>query len=56
MLTIIALYPLSGQDVKVYLSPVEIRSAMSALHGAANVDQDLEVRRLANEILPYLQV
>jgi hypothetical protein len=56
ILTIIALYSLSGQDVKVYLSPVEIRSAMSALHGAANVDQDLEVRRLANEILPYLQV
>ena len=55
ILTIIALYSLSGNDVKVYLSPVEIRSAMSTFT-AANVDQDMEVRRLANEILPYLQV
>ena len=55
ILTIIALYSLSGHDVKVYLSPSEIRSAMSTFT-AANVDQDMEVRRLANEILPYLQV
>jgi hypothetical protein len=44
----------SGRDLGGYLSPLEIRRAMSALNGAANVDQDPEVRRLANEILPYL--
>ena len=44
----------SGRDLRGYLSPVEIQRAMSALHGAANVDQSPEVRRLAGEILPYL--
>ena len=37
-----------------FLSPVEIRRAMPALQGAANVDQNPEVRRIANEIIPYL--
>jgi len=42
------------QGLKGYLTPREIQQAMAALHGAANVDKSPEVRRLANQILPYL--
>ena len=56
ILTVIALNQTneSQQGLKEYLKPIEIQQAMSALHGAANVDQNPEVRRLANEIIPYL--
>jgi hypothetical protein len=43
-----------GGDLGGYLSPAEVRKAISALHGAANVDRHPEVRQLANDILPYL--
>lgn len=43
-----------GGDLGGYLSPAEVRRAISALHGAANVDRHPEVRRMANDILPYL--
>lgn len=63
ILTVIALDRASGANSHEYgrelsgcLSPVEFQRAMSALHGAANVDQDPDVRRLAGEILPYLHV
>ncbi len=59
ILTVLALHQSavlghSEQDLKGYLSPMEIQKAISAMHGAANVDQNPEVRRLANQILPHI--
>ena len=57
ILTVVALNQATeptDQGLKGYLSPKEIRQAMSALYGAANVDQNSEVRKLANQIIPYL--
>jgi hypothetical protein len=58
ILTVLALHQSKEfervEDLKRYLSPAEIQKALSAMHGAANVDQNLEVRRLANQILPHI--
>jgi len=59
ILTVIALNQANKleleQSLKGYLSPTEIQQAMAALHRAVNVDQNPEVRSLANQIIPYLQ-
>ena len=59
ILTVLALHQSTvlghaEHDLKGYLSPVEIQKAISAIHGAANVDQNSEVRRVANQLLPHI--
>lgn len=56
ILTVVAIQPKeSGQNLAKYLEPVEVRHAVALVRGAANRDQSQEVRRLAFEILLYLE-
>lgn len=59
ILTVLALHQSKDMEhaehgQKGYLSPLEIQKATSAMLGAANVDQNPDIRRLANQILPHI--